>query len=370
MNYLYKINPLYDGFTPQKIEERMANGFLEYNWKEYFDEINKGDIIYTFFIGRNIKKGIYAIAKVYEKYQDKKVKAKVLYHDNTPLIEPSEFRRYESEIITRPFGSVYVIPPSLDVTFERIKKDIIISEIEIGENVRCEDCVKTKLFCHNCPLFKKKFLIKWDNEVDLNIPYAEKIIAPFWILPRQSHWIKINLTDHPPSKIMYSFKSGYKTYALPLALGIVKAIQTSTHFKNIRFDFILGVPLSPTKKQNKEIDRVAEICKILEKELNVPYLENTLQLLNHISRKEWKWLGRQGSFVKDYYNALKIDTTLNLDDKSILLVDDIITDGATLKSTCKKIKDTFNNCKIYIATGCITAKKNNMKYDVIQKFSR
>ena len=58
MKYLYKINSSYDGFTPRKIEERMEKStFLTFNWKEYFDEVELGDIVFTYFIGSTVTKG-------------------------------------------------------------------------------------------------------------------------------------------------------------------------------------------------------------------------------------------------------------------------------------------------------------------------
>ena len=78
MKYLYKINSSYDGFTPQKIEERMEKRtFLTFNWREYFDDVELGDIVFTYFIGSNVTKGIYLICKVSKKLGNKKVLGRV-----------------------------------------------------------------------------------------------------------------------------------------------------------------------------------------------------------------------------------------------------------------------------------------------------
>lgn len=372
MKYLYKINSSYDGFTPQKIEERLEKDtYLVYNWREYFDDLNKGDIIFTYFTGLGIKKGIYLISKISEIKKDKRVIGRVLRYDlQEPLIPPDEFKKYSNQILTRPIGSVYVIPPSLDITFEDIQTKVTISEIEIEAKIDCYTCFKKNTFnCESCSIFDPDFLIKWDNEASLKIPNIEEITSPFWIIPRQSHWIKKTITEHPISDMFYSFKSGYRYYSRLFAFGIIKAIDSHPRLRKVSFDYILGIPLSPDKKKYGEFDRVAELCKIISREMNITYLKNGLSLSDPISRRRYKWLGKARDFLRDYYEYLKINTP-QLDDKKILLIDDVITDGATLNSTSRKISDAYPASQIYAATAGIMAKKNNMSLEVIQKFRK
>jgi predicted amidophosphoribosyltransferase len=146
-------------------------------------------------------------------------------------------------------------------------------------------------------------------------------------------------------------------------------MKNNPGFKSVRFDYVLGIPLSPEKKKNGELDRVSEICKILSKEMGVEYLEEGLSLTEHVTRREYKRLGKQ-TFTHDYYKSLELKTPIPLDNKTILIVDDVITDGVTLRVTAKKIKDSFPNCRIYAATAGIMAKVNNMKQDVVDKFKK
>jgi len=367
MKYLYKINSSYDGFTPQKIEERMEKGtFLVFNWREYFDEVGPGDIIFTYFIGSGVKKGIYLICKISKILDNKRILGRVLRYDQKePLISPSEFAKYESNIITRPIGSVYVIPSLLDIAFEDLRKKVTISEIEIEEKANCYRC--TKKNCTECSLLNPNFLIKWDNEVALKIPFIEQVVSPFWIIPRQSHWMKKTITAHPISRIFYDFKSGYKAYARLFAFGIMKAIENDARFNNIRFDFILGVPLSPDKKKNNELDRVSELCKILSSETKIPYLPEGLSLTANITKGEYRRLGKS-TFEPDYYKALNIVVPISFNDKTILIVDDVITDGPTLKVISKKIRDSYPDCHIHGAAAGIMAKVDNMSYNAYNKF--
>ena len=375
MKFLYKINSSYDGFTPQKIEERLHQGFyLVYNWKEYFDNVEKGDLVFTYFVGKGVKKGIYLIAKVSEIKKGKIVIGKVLRYDvEQPLIPQQEFKKYEDKILTRPIGSVYVIPSSLDIIFEDIKKEVIISEIDIKKCADCYTCYRNKTFdCKNCVLLNPNYIIKWDEEVSTSIrkiSNIKEITSAFWIIPRQSHWMRRTITQHPISEMFYDFKSGYHYYSNLFAFGILKAIDYHPRFK-VKFDYILGIPLSPDKRKSGEIDRVAKLCEIVSRELKIDYLSNGLTLKKPISRRSYKLDGLSDyDFSRDYYNYLDLNTP-NLNDKTILIIDDVITDGVTLKTTAKKISDEYYNVSIYAATAGIMAKKRNMTISTIQKFSK
>ena len=375
MKFLYKINSAYDGFTPQKIEERLHKGiYIVYNWKEYFDNVEKGDVVFTYFVGRGVKKGIYLIAKVSEIKKDKLVIGKVLRYDqDKPLVPPQEFEKYKDKILTRPIGSVYVIPSSLDIVFEDLKKKVAISEIDIKKRVDCYTCYRNKAFnCNSCVLLNPNYLIKWDEEVSSKIRRLGKIketTSAFWIIPRQAHWMKKTITQHPISEMFYDFKSGYYYYSNLFAFGILKAIDYHPRFK-IKFDYVLGIPLSPDKKKSGEIDRVAKLCEIVSKELKVNYLNDGLKLTKPISRRSYKLngLGNQ-DFSRDYYKYLDLNTP-NLNNKTILIIYDVITDGITLKTTAKKVMDQYPNVSIYAATAGIMAKKGNMTANAIRKFSK
>lgn len=87
MYYLYRIDSAFDGFTPKEIPRRVQNRYLTYNWNQYFDEVEKGDIVFTYFFGRNQPRGIYLIAKAVKFPSRNVVKAKVLDYDcETPII--------------------------------------------------------------------------------------------------------------------------------------------------------------------------------------------------------------------------------------------------------------------------------------------
>jgi len=372
MYYVYRISSSYDGFTPKKIRKRMKDErYLEYSWNQYFDQLAKGDIVFTFFTGRGVLPGVYLISKIDEIKEGKKAKGKVLeYNMKQPVIPLEEFNRIKRLVFTRPRGSVFVIPPSVYPIFEKTLSKQVLSDIEIFEKVDCRNCSFEEDF-RRCPIFSPEYLVNWNKEVDLRIPGLNGIVSPFWILPKQSWWMKLSYGSHNISKIFYAFKSGYDLYGRLFAEGIIIAIKRNEGFRRIKFDLMTNIPLSPEKEAAGESDRVDLICSVLKSVIGVRNIKNMLVLSEPISRRGYKFMGKTSSdFVKDYFRFLEWNKNLNLNDKKVLIVDDVVTDGKTLITFAKKIHKRYPKAQLYAATGGIMAKKRNMTHLAVKRYQR
>ena len=373
MYYLYRIDSGYDGFTPKKIPQRIeGKRYLTYNWNQYFDEVTRGDIVFTYFFGKNVSRGVYLISKAVRFTGRNKVKAKILDYDNQePIISQEEIAKYTGYIFNRPRGSVFVIPPFLEGVFDKVLQNRVSSDIEISEEIDCYTCFEHDSFpCEKCSIFDTDYLINWQKEVKLSIPGYERIVSPFWIIPRQSHWTRSSIRKHVISRIFYSFKAGYTLYTRLFARGIIKAMKNDPVMKKVKFDYMLGVPISPKKKKRGEIDRVRLVCSELSKLTGIEYFPKGLTLLKHISRKEYRYLYGVRKFIRDYQKRLNLNIKKSLRKKNILIVDDVITDGKTLQAVYEKIKVRYPNSHLYAVTCGIFAKKRNVLPSIVKKFQR
>ncbi|MCM5662043.1 ComF family protein [Galbibacter mesophilus] len=185
----------------------------------------------------------------------------------------------------------------------------------------------------------------------------------------------INENDNPTEKILYgrvkiengaSFLRYYKKgivqqlihhlkYKGHEEIGIFfgkwmgKELAASKRFNDI--DLVIPVPLHPKKLKSRGYNQVSKFGEEIAKALGATYSEEILintsysksqTLKDRLSRN----FGKKSNYI--------VTTETNLNEKHILIVDDVITTGATMER-CIKAFSKNKNIKISIATIAITA---------------
>jgi len=124
-------------------------------------------------------------------------------------------------------------------------------------------------------------------------------------------------------------------------------LKTLESYKNI--DVVIPVPLHKNKLKKRGYNQVALFGQQVAEALNADYLDDVLvKVTNTKSQVNKKRLAR-------WTNSDELFTLKNIeaiDNKHILVVDDIITTGATLEA-CISILNQAKNIKISIATMAI-----------------
>lgn len=143
-------------------------------------------------------------------------------------------------------------------------------------------------------------------------------------------------------KLLHAIKYNDKT-KMAIHLGEVLGQEIKEN-KNI--DFIIPVPLHPKRERERGYNQSYFISKGIQNETNIPIL-NTAVKRNKKTKSQTK-------FSKyDRWDNVEAIFTLNkpeiIRNKTILIVDDILTTGATLESI-SNVCIKKSNCKVYIAT--------------------
>jgi len=126
-----------------------------------------------------------------------------------------------------------------------------------------------------------------------------------------------------------------------------RLLQSST-FNDL--DYIIPVPLHIKKQQKRGYNQLTKFGKSLSSELHIKYLENIL--IRNSTTKTQTFKNRVERFKNLMTNFSITDTTF-LKNKHVLLIDDVVTTGATLEACCRELLKT-ENIKISIATIALT----------------
>ena len=148
-------------------------------------------------------------------------------------------------------------------------------------------------------------------------------------------------------RILYSFKLA-EDFRVADYLARQMSERIVKDFEGIKFDAITAVPTKALKKFEKGYNHSEVLARKISKSIGVPYKET----LKYVGKgKSQHTLSRNDRFenVRGLYSARKIENI-----KTILLIDDIKTTGASLNECAKElmfagVEDVY--CAVAIVNG-------------------
>lgn len=119
-------------------------------------------------------------------------------------------------------------------------------------------------------------------------------------------------------------------------------------FKGVRFDAIIPVPLYKEREKSRGFNQSMILAQELSKIIGSPVMENALVQCKKANPQHTLKYKQRKDNVKGIYRAGKIP----IECQRVLLVDDIMTSGATLNE-CAKMLRIEGVTKVY----CVTVAK-------------
>lgn len=140
---------------------------------------------------------------------------------------------------------------------------------------------------------------------------------------------------------------GYEPIGTVLGNWLGAELQDLENYKDI--DIVIPVPLHKKKLKKRGYNQVAKFGQQLAIALNADYIDDVLIKVTNTKTQTKKNRLMRWMDNDELFSVVNIET---IENKHILLVDDIITTGATLEA-CITVLNKAKNIKISIATMAI-----------------
>lgn len=145
----------------------------------------------------------------------------------------------------------------------------------------------------------------------------------------------IALYDKRMRKVIHSLKYEYHTeYISPLSRMVLDYFDTSNDYPAL--DAIVPVPLHPRRLRDREFNQSEVLFQPLSVRLNVPLINNVL----YRTRYNIPQVGLNSEErMKNVEGLFAAQNKTLIAGKTILIVDDVMTTGATINACSKVLKD-------------------------------
>lgn len=136
-------------------------------------------------------------------------------------------------------------------------------------------------------------------------------------------------------KILHSIKyKGNKALAEQMGIWYGETLKNQELFNQV--EVIVPVPLHPKKQKQRGFNQSEEFARGLSKAMQVPLAVDVLKRSVNTSTQTKKSKEERWENVKDAFEVAVPEKLVN---KKILVVDDVITTGATLEACCAAINN-------------------------------
>jgi ComF family protein len=156
------------------------------------------------------------------------------------------------------------------------------------------------------------------------------------------YFTKHSKTQHLIHKIKYHDK---REAAITLGFMLGNKLLESLYFKNI--DYIIPVPMHADKELRRGYNQADFFARGISESMDIPVLFDVLKKIKKTDTQTHKSRLERFNSVED---AFVLNTPSVVEGKNVLIVDDVMTTGATLEACAQTILKTYPDVKISFAT--------------------
>lgn len=198
-----------------------------------------------------------------------------------------------------------------------------------------------EVICLNChiKLPRTEFLFQSENPIEklfwgrLPISHASSFL----------YFRKSGLTQRLIHQLKYKGR-----HEIGYHLGYLFGQELGETFQDILPDYITTVPLHPNRIKQRGYNQSDAIAEGLSQASGIPFLPN---LLSRNEATETQTKKKRYKRWENIENKFELNLSVNIENKHIVLLDDVITTGATMEACGKSIIES-NNTKLSMLSLC------------------
>lgn len=216
----------------------------------------------------------------------------------------------------------------------------ICGEVVAFDKELCENCVElpviNPLFCPKCGCSKHECICKKHQRT---FEY-KAVIAPFYYEGQIQQGI-LNFKMHSMPFLAESY-------------GQILADTVKKYYTLIDFDCVTYVPMRKSDEIKREFNQSKLLAEVVARECKMPLMDLT------VKKRKTKVQKRQSASERfvNMYDAFDLAKNVDVAGKTVLLVDDVKTTGATLSSVALILK-AYGAKAVYCVTIAVVKRKSD-----------
>lgn len=135
--------------------------------------------------------------------------------------------------------------------------------------------------------------------------------------------------------LIHEFKYKHKEYLAPLLARLMADCLTERAVALSGIDVIVPIPLHPAKLREREFNQSETLARLIAAQLEIPLVPGIL-VRKRNTRTQTELTPRQR--VENLREAFGVTAPAGINGKTLLLVDDVLTTGATVSEAARALK--------------------------------
>lgn len=146
-------------------------------------------------------------------------------------------------------------------------------------------------------------------------------------------------------RVVHDFKYGHQDYLRHLVGRWLEAAFADERLRGQRFDLLVPVPLHPARQRERGFNQAATLAEWISARRGIP----CGKALERVRYTRTQTAFDRAERMENLHDAFRLRKNMNVRELRVLLIDDVLTTGATL-SECARVLKKEGAAVVYAAT--------------------